>query len=83
MVVEGNKIIINRPFGMKLAFDIVTFGNIDEVQKNLNETIKIDTKSMAEVMWLTKMLGDYNINKYGDHFVLEDGKKTMIIKMEN
>jgi hypothetical protein len=29
------------------------------------------------------MLGDYNINKYGDHFVLEDGKKTMIIKMEN
>jgi hypothetical protein len=83
MVVEGNKITINRPFGMKLSFDIVTFGNIDEVQKNLSETIKVDTKSMAEVMWLTKMLGDYNINKYGDHFVLEDGKKTMIIKMEN
>jgi hypothetical protein len=37
---------------------------------------------MAEVMWLTKVLGDFNITKYGDQFVLEDGKKSMIIKME-
>lgn len=83
IVVEGNKVIIIRPFGMKLSFNIVDFGDINEIQKNITETIKLDTKSMAEVMWLTKMLGDYNINKYGDSFVLEDGKKTMIIKMEN
>lgn len=83
IVVEGNKVTISRPFGMSLSFDIVDFGDITEIQQNITETIKLDTKSMAEVLWLTKVLGDYNINKYGESFVLEDGKKTMIIKMEN
>ena len=43
--------------------------------------MKLDNKSMAEVMWLTKVLGDFNISKYGDEFVLEDGKRTMIISI--
>ena len=79
IIVEGNKVIINKPFGVRFSFDIVNFGKIDEVQKNITETMKLDNKSMAEVMWLTKVLGDFNISKYGDEFVLEDGKRTMII----
>jgi hypothetical protein len=82
MVVEGNTVTINKPFGVKFSFNVVNFGKHDEIQKNITETFKLDTKSMAEVMWLTKVLGDFNISKYGDQFVLEDGKKTMIITME-
>jgi hypothetical protein len=82
MVVEGNTVTINKPFGVRFSFNVVNFGKHDEIQKNITETFKLDTKSMAEVMWLTKVLGDFNISKYGDQFVLEDGKKTMIISME-
>jgi hypothetical protein len=81
LIVEGNKVIINKPFGVRFSFDVVNFGKIDEVQKNITETMKLDNKSMAEVMWLTKVLGDFNISKYGDEFVLEDGKRTMIISI--
>lgn len=83
IVVEGNKITILKPFGTKLSFDLINFGKSDDVQTNINETVKVDTKSMAEVMWLTKVLGDFDINKFGETFSLGDGKKTMIIKMEN
>jgi len=82
LIVEGNKITIKKPFGVSLSFNMLDFGSITEIQKNISETIKIDTKSMAETMWLTKILGDFNITKYGDTFALEDGKKTMMIKME-
>jgi uncharacterized membrane protein YheB (UPF0754 family) len=51
------------------------------VTQNITETMKLDNKSMAEVMWLTKVLGDFNISKYGNEFVLEDGKRTMIISI--
>lgn len=81
LVVEGNKITITKPFGSKFSFDVVDFGQADDLQVKITETVKIDTKSMAEVMWLTKVLGDFNITKYGDQFVLEDGKKSMIIKI--
>jgi hypothetical protein len=82
LIIEGNKITVLKPFGSKLSFSLVEFGKIDDLQVKITETVKIDTKSMAEVMWLTKVLGDFNITKYGDQFVLEDGKKSMIIKME-
>jgi hypothetical protein len=83
IVVEGNQITIQKPFGISIKFDLVDFGKSNEIHTNISETIKLDTKSMAEVMWLTKVLGDFNISKYGNEYVLEDGKNTMIIKMEN
>lgn len=82
LFVEGNKITITKPFGSRFSFSLIDFGSADDLQVKITETVKIDTKSMAEVMWLTKVLGDFNITKYGDQFVLEDGKKSMIIKME-
>jgi len=42
----------------------------------------MDSRSQAEVMWLTKLLGDMSINKYGNSFVLENGKRAMKISME-
>jgi hypothetical protein len=83
MVVEGNRVTIQKPFGVKFSFDLLNFGKSNEVHTKIAEAMKLDTKSMAEVMWLTKVLGDFNISKYGNEFVLEDGKNTMIIKMEN
>jgi hypothetical protein len=81
IVVEGNRIVIRKPFGVTVAFEMMSFGDKDDVQKDLTETMKIDTRSTAEALWLTKLLGDFNINKYGEAFVLEQGRKAMTIKM--
>jgi hypothetical protein len=82
LLVEGDEITLIKPFGIKLSFSLVNFGKSDEIQKKISETIKLDSKSMAEVMWLTKVLGNFNISKYGNEYTLENGKDTMIIKME-
>jgi len=82
IVVEGNIVTIKKPFGVSVQFEIAQIGNRKEIQKDLSETIRLDTKSTAEVLWLTKLLGEYNITKYGDDFVLENGNKAMRIKLE-
>lgn len=82
IVVEGNKITIQKPFGVQFSFNMVDFSNKDDIEKSISETVKVDTKSMSEVLWLTKLLGDMNITKYGNNFVLEHGKKAMVIQME-
>jgi len=81
IVVEGNRVTITKPFGIKMNFDIVGFGDKDSISRDLNETLKMDTKSTAEAMWLTKLLGDFNINKYCESFVLENGNKAMSIRI--
>ena len=35
---------------------------------------------MAEVIFLTKYLGDYNINKFGDYIVLENQGYVLKLK---
>jgi len=40
----------------------------------------LDHKSVSETLWLTKVLGDYNITKYGDTYVLENQGRHLILK---
>lgn len=82
IVVEGNRVTVNKPFGINFAFDILEFGDKKDIQSQISETIKVDTKSTAQIMWLTKLLGDFNITKYGEEFVLENGNRAMKIKFE-
>ena len=81
IVVEGDTITIKKPFGVELSFNIESFGSKKDIQTDLSETIAVDTKSTAEVLWLTKLLGEMNITKYGDNFVLENGNKAMKIRI--
>mgnify|MGYP007062033573 CR=1 FL=1 len=82
IVVEGNSVTIKKAFGVSFNFAIESFGNKKDIDKDLSETIKIDTRSTAEVLWLTKLLGEMNITKYGDSFVLENGNRAMKINIE-
>ena len=82
LIVEGDKITVVKPFGVKISFNMLQFADADQLEKDLTETVKMDSRSQAEVMWLTKLLGDMSINKYGDSFVLENGKRAMKISME-
>jgi len=47
-------------------FEVIDFGK----GMPIKETINMD--HMSEVIWLTKYLGDYNINKFGKDLVLEN-----------
>jgi hypothetical protein len=37
-------------------------------------------ESYAEMLYLTKYLGDYNISKYGDKLVFENKDKALVLK---
>ena len=55
-------------------------GDKENILENSQESLSLDNDAMGEIFWLTKVLGDYNINKVGDTFVFENGKKAMILK---
>lgn len=72
---EGDVITIKKPFGVEIKLQKV-------IDQNLSETTapEIDDKATSEVFWLTKVLGDYSINKFGDNFLLQNGNDTMLVK---
>ena len=64
---------VKNTYQQPVRFEVVDFGKDTQI----NETINM--ADMAEVIWLTKYLGDYNICKYGNDLVLEN--KGYLLKL--
>lgn len=60
----GNTLIIKNTYAQPLRFDVTDFSK----EITVNESVNMN--DMAEVIFLTKYLGDYNITKYGNSIVL-------------
>jgi len=76
LVLENeDTIIIKKPFGVEVRLQKVSDQNILETNAPA-----IDDKATSEIFWLTKVLGDYSINKFGDSFLFNNGSETMLVK---
>jgi hypothetical protein len=77
---ENDIITIFKPYGNKIKLRIVKEDEKDKILENSEDTFSLDSVAMGEIFWLTKVIGDYNINKLGDKFVFENGDKAMILQ---
>jgi len=65
-------ISFTRPYSGTVTFNIVTSGDKHKVYDSIKGPIVLESKDMAEVMFLTKVIGNYNINKIKDTFIFEN-----------
>lgn len=63
-----------------LSFRIVNSGLKEDVYASIKGPIMIESKDIAEVMFYTKYIGNYNINKIGNTFIFEN--KGWAVAME-
>jgi len=70
----GETLVIKNTYAQPLRFNVTDFGK----ENVLDETINM--KDMSEVIFLSKVLGDYNITKYGDTLVLTNEGYSLHLK---
>jgi len=80
LTLDGDIITIHKPFDQKIKLKMVKEDSKDNILENVTDSIVLDEKAVSEMFWLTKVLGDYNINKIGDAFVFENGNKAMLLQ---
>lgn len=56
-----------------VSFEIINSGPKQSVYNTVKGPIMLEGKDMAEVMFLTKYIGNYNITKIGNTFIFEHG----------
>jgi hypothetical protein len=69
--VVDESISFKRPYSGTVTFDIINSGNKSDIYNSVQGPIMLESKDMAEVMFLTKIIGNYNINKIGKTFIFE------------
>ena len=80
LTLDGDIITVHKPFNQKYKFKLVKEDVREKVVENLKGISKVDHQSMAEIFWMTKVLGDYNITKVSDKFILENAGKAIILQ---
>ena len=82
----ADKLIVDESIRFKntysgtVAFDIINSGSKRDIYDSIKGPIVLEGKHMAEVMFLTKTIGNYNINKIGDTFIFENNGWAVALK---
>lgn len=61
-----------------LQLKIIDIGDTDKILENLKE--KYNPWEFAEIIYMSKYIGDYNITKYGNKLTLEQNGKTLVVE---
>ena len=69
---------IKKKFAEPLKFKLIDFGDRDSIYNTISESMNFN--DFAEVIFLSKYIGDYNISKYGENLILENENKALVIK---
>ena len=69
--VLDESITFKRAFSGAIKFDILDSGKVQDVYNGVKGPIMLESKDVAEVMFLTKVIGNYNITKIGSTFIFE------------
>jgi hypothetical protein len=78
LTVEENRLTVKRPYADSLNFNIVAAGKKEQILESIKE--KINVNEWAEIIFLTKYFGDFNITKFGNKLVFEDCGHAVILE---
>jgi hypothetical protein len=73
-----NKITIKKLYADPVQFNFIDFGPTVETIENIKESFNAD--DFAEIIFLSKYIGDYNITKYGNKLTFDNGGQTLVLE---
>ena len=80
LTLDGDVITIHKPFNKIVQLRMIKEGSTEAILEGSTDTILMDDEAMSEIFWLTKVLGNYNINKVGDKFMFDNNGQSMLLQ---
>lgn len=80
VAVNEDIIRFSRGNSTPIEFRIIDNGKKYDMWDVVDGPVLLESKDMAEVMFLTKMIGNYNITKVGNKFIFENSDSAVILE---
>ena len=79
-IIIDESIRFKSTYGTPVMFDIIESGPKNEVYNSIKGPIMLESKDISEVLFLTKVIGNYNITKISDTFIFENSGWAVALK---
>jgi hypothetical protein len=79
IMLESNDVLtIKKTYASPVQFKFIDFGPTEKTLNSITESF--NTQDFAEIIFLSKYIGDYNITKYGQKITLENSGSTLVLE---
>lgn len=79
-VSENLDIKFTKVFGESLTLKLVALGEYEKVKDSIKGAVRVDEASASQTLFLEKYLGNYEIHKIGEQFLIRNGKKAVVVE---
>lgn len=75
---ESNNLTISKKYAGDLVVQLEAIGSYRKLEESLTGALQLDTVSNGQVLFLEKYLGNYEIHKINNKFIVKNGEHAMI-----
>ena len=79
---SDNTLTFSRPYAGDIQAKFIAIGDYSAVKDLVPGKLSLDESSQSQMFFLLKYLGNYEINKIGNKFLIQNGDKGIIIEKE-
>jgi len=79
---SGNMIRFKKPFSGEVTAKFVSIGDYENVKHTVPGALSLDEGSQTQVLFLNKFLGNYDINKIGNKFLIKNGNQAVVLEKD-
>lgn len=79
---ESNIITFDKPYSGSIQAKLVALGEYEKIKNQLPGKISLDETSQSQVIFLNKFLGNYDIEKVEDKFLVRNGSLAVILEKD-
>jgi hypothetical protein len=79
---ENNMLTFKRSYAGDIQAKFVAIGDYDIVKDTVPGKLSLDEASQSQMFFLAKYLGNYDINKIGNKFLIRNGTKAIVIEKD-
>lgn len=74
-----NTLTFKKPFAGDISAKFIAIGEYESVKNLLPGPLSLDESSQTKMLFLNKYLGNYDINKIGESYLIRNGDQAVII----
>jgi hypothetical protein len=79
---SDNNLIFSKPYAGDIAAKFIAIGDYEDVKKTVPGPLSLDESSQSQMFFLAKYIGNYEINKIGNKFLIRNGTRAVVLEKD-
>lgn len=79
---SDNTLVFSRPYAGDVPVKFVAIGDYEDVKQIVPGPLSLDEASQSQMFFLAKYIGNYDINKIGNKFLIRNGNRAVVIEKD-